>query len=47
MRATLSEGQKRMSNPLGLDLKMVNLALMWVLGIQTGSSGRAASALNY
>lgn len=36
-----------MSNPLGLDLEMVSLGLMWVLGPQTGSSGRAKPLLKH
>lgn len=35
------------SDPLELELKAVVSYLMWVLGIEPGSSGRAKSALNH
>jgi hypothetical protein len=34
------EGWKRVSDPLKLELQIV-LAIMWVLGIKSGSPGRA------
>ena len=38
--------QKRASNPLELSYRQL-WATMWLLGIEPGSPGRAASALNY
>jgi hypothetical protein len=40
-------GQKKPSNPMGLQLEsIVNHHIIWVLGTEPGSSGRAASTLN-
>jgi hypothetical protein len=39
-----SGGQKRVLNPLDLELQMV-VVVMWVLGIEIWTSARAAGAL--
>jgi hypothetical protein len=40
-------GQKRVFNPLELDFTDCNELLCGLLGIESGSSGRAASALSH
>lgn len=39
-------GQKRVSDPLELELQEVVSHLIWMLGIELRSYGRAVSALN-
>lgn len=39
--------QKKLSDPLKMELQTVVSYLMWMLGTKFSSSGRAASVLNY
>jgi len=46
MYAGTHVGQRRMPDPLELELQVVVSLLMWVLGVKLESSERAASDLN-
>lgn len=47
MYAGTHVGQRRMPDPLELELQVVVSLLMWVLGVKLESSERAASDLNH
>lgn len=46
LSAAIHEGQKRLSDSLGLELQVLMDHTMLVLGREVGSSGRAASPLD-
>ena len=42
-----SRGQKKLSDPLNLELQVIIGYLMWVLGIELWFSGRVVSVLSH